>query len=93
MYYYYHGNTADLEIGQEVEDAELEEEGAKEVLKATVDWRAWRKTIFFRKHTVDAKDSEQQPGYWIDDWLVEYILSQAQKAVKAFQDITSETHE
>ena len=37
---YYHGDTADLEIGQEVEDAELEEEGAKEVLKATVDWRA-----------------------------------------------------
>ena len=27
---YYRGNTADLEIGQEVEDAELEEKGAKE---------------------------------------------------------------
>mmetsp|Transcript_15840 Transcript_15840/g.18400 ORF Transcript_15840/g.18400 Transcript_15840/m.18400 type:complete len:670 (+) Transcript_15840:83-2092(+) len=30
---YYHGDTADLEIGQEVEDAELEEEAGKEVLK------------------------------------------------------------
>ena len=31
---YYHGDTADLEIGQEEEDAYLEEEAAKEVLKA-----------------------------------------------------------
>lgn len=34
---YYHGDTNDLEIGQEVEDAELEEEGAKEVLKARLE--------------------------------------------------------
>ena len=34
---YYHGNTADLEIGQEVEDTELEEEGAKEDLKARLE--------------------------------------------------------
>ena len=34
---YYHGDTADLEIGQEVEDAELEEEGAKEILKARME--------------------------------------------------------
>ena len=34
---YYHGDTADLEIGQEVEDAELEEEGAKEILKARLE--------------------------------------------------------
>ena len=34
---YYHGDTADLEIGQDVEDAELEEEGAKEVLKARLE--------------------------------------------------------
>jgi len=30
---YYHGDTADLEIGQEVEDAELEEKAGKEVLE------------------------------------------------------------
>ncbi len=34
---YYHGDTADLEIGQEVEDAELEEEAGKEVLKARLE--------------------------------------------------------
>ena len=31
---YYHGDTADLEIGQEEEDAELEEEAGEEVLNA-----------------------------------------------------------
>jgi len=31
---YYHGDTADLELGQEMEDAELEEEAGREVLKA-----------------------------------------------------------
>jgi U3 small nucleolar RNA-associated protein 3 len=31
---YYHGDTADLEIGQEIEDAELEEEAGREVLQA-----------------------------------------------------------
>mmetsp|Transcript_6003 Transcript_6003/g.9014 ORF Transcript_6003/g.9014 Transcript_6003/m.9014 type:complete len:725 (+) Transcript_6003:118-2292(+) len=30
---YYHGDTADLELGQEVEDAELEEEAGREVLE------------------------------------------------------------
>ena len=34
---YYHGDTADLEIGQEIEDAELEEEAGLEVLKARLD--------------------------------------------------------
>ena len=34
---YYHGDTADLEIGQEVEDAELEEEAGREVLKARME--------------------------------------------------------
>jgi hypothetical protein len=31
---YYHGDTADLEIGQEIDDAYLEEEAAKEVQRA-----------------------------------------------------------
>ena len=31
---YYHGDTADLEIGQEEEDAFLEEEAAKEIQKS-----------------------------------------------------------
>ena len=34
---YYHGDTADLEIGQDVEDAYLEEEAAREVEKAQLD--------------------------------------------------------
>jgi len=34
---YYHGDTADLEIGQEIEDAELEEEAGKEVLKTRLE--------------------------------------------------------
>jgi U3 small nucleolar RNA-associated protein 3 len=34
---YYHGDTADLEIGQEVEDAELEEEAGREVLKTRME--------------------------------------------------------
>jgi len=34
---YYHGDTADLEIGQNVEDAYLEEEAGKEVEKARLD--------------------------------------------------------
>jgi U3 small nucleolar RNA-associated protein 3 len=34
---YYNGDTADLEIGQEIEDAELEEEAGKEILKARLD--------------------------------------------------------
>jgi U3 small nucleolar RNA-associated protein 3 len=36
-YSYYHGDTADLEIGQDVEDAYLEEEAAREVEKAQLD--------------------------------------------------------
>lgn len=31
---YYHGDTADLEIGQDAEDVDVEEEGAQEILKA-----------------------------------------------------------
>eukprot|EP01083_Nonionella_stella_P119971 359008_1 len=34
---YYNGDTADLEIGQEIEDAELEEEAGKEVLKTRLE--------------------------------------------------------
>jgi U3 small nucleolar RNA-associated protein 3 len=34
---YYNGDTADLEIGQEIEDAELEEEAGKEILKARLE--------------------------------------------------------
>jgi len=34
---YYHGDTADLEIGQDVEDAYLEEEAGREVEKARLD--------------------------------------------------------
>jgi hypothetical protein len=34
---YYHGDTADLEIGQQVEDAELEEEAGKDVLKTRME--------------------------------------------------------
>lgn len=34
---YYHGDTADLELGQEVEDAELEEEAGREVLKTRME--------------------------------------------------------
>jgi len=34
---YYHGDTADMEIGQEIEDAELEEEAGKEVVKVRME--------------------------------------------------------
>ena len=34
---YYHGDTADLEIGQDEEDAELEEEAGREVVKARLE--------------------------------------------------------
>lgn len=34
---YYNGDTADLEIGQEIEDAELEEEAGKEILKTRLE--------------------------------------------------------
>ena len=34
---YYHGDTADLELGQQVEDAELEEEAGREVLKTRME--------------------------------------------------------
>lgn len=37
---YYHGDTADLELGQEVEDAELEEEAGREVLKTRMEGMA-----------------------------------------------------
>ena len=67
---YYNGDTADLEIGQEIEDAELEEDAGKEVLRARMEGLSEDDFIFdtdepntenneSAKETKDKTDDEQ----------------------------------
>ena len=62
---YYHGDTADLEIGQDEEDAELEEEAGREVVKArleTMDERDFLLGEDDGEESDDDDDDEESKG-------------------------------
>jgi U3 small nucleolar RNA-associated protein 3 len=61
---YHGGDTADLEIGQEVEDAELEEEAGKEVLKARLQGMTEEDFMLDSQFdSVDTKGTNLQESY------------------------------
>ena len=73
---YYNGDTADLEIGQEIEDAELEEEAGKEILKARLEG------LTEQDYMLDEEDEEEEEDKDVDETEDKLDISDAMHSSK-----------